>query len=88
MTYTADHILASGVKDWAFQRVPEPRAYMVLGSGDLAVLSYNKMYQIQGWARWTFSGDAKSVAVLDTGRSGCVCRGRKRRHEVSGNVRL
>ncbi len=66
MTYTADHILASGVKDWAFQRVPEPRAYMVLGSGDLAVLSYNKMYQIQGWARWTFSGDAKSVAVLDT----------------------
>jgi len=66
LTYTADHILSSGVKDWAFQRVPEPRVYLALGSGDLAVLSYNKMYQIQGWGKWTFSGEVKSVAVLDS----------------------
>jgi len=65
LTFTADHILSSGVNGWAFQRVPEPRIYMVLGSGDLAVLSYNKLYQIQGWARWTFNGTVKSVAVVD-----------------------
>jgi hypothetical protein len=66
ISYSADHILSSGVREWAFQRIPEPRAYLVLNSGDIAVLSYNKLYQIQGWARWTFSGTAESVAVLDT----------------------
>jgi hypothetical protein len=66
ISYTADHILSSGVKEWSFQRVPEPRVYFVLNSGDLIVLSYNKMYQIQGWARWTFTGSVKSVTVVDT----------------------
>jgi hypothetical protein len=66
LTFTADHILASGVREWVFQRIPEPRVYMVLDNGDLAVLSYNKLYQIQGWARWTFNGRVKSISVVDT----------------------
>lgn len=65
LTYTADHILESGVREWAFQRIPEPRVYMVLNNGMMAVLSYNKMYQIQGWARWTFEGEVRSVCVID-----------------------
>ncbi len=66
LTMASDHILAAGVREWAFQRVPEPRAYLVLDDGSMAVLSYNKLYQIQGWTKWTFSGEVKSVAVLDT----------------------
>lgn len=73
ITYTADHILAPGVREWAFQRVPEPRAYLVLNDGTMAVLSYNKLYQIQGWSRWTFSGLVESVAVLDTPDGQDVC---------------
>jgi hypothetical protein len=73
ISYTADHMLASGVREWAFQRVPEPRAYLVLNNGDLAVLSYNKLYQIQGWSRWTFSGSVESVAVLDAPSGQEVC---------------
>lgn len=65
ITYSADHILAQGVKEWAFQRVPEPRAYLVLNDGTVAVLSYNKLYGIQGWSRWTFDGQVLSVAVID-----------------------
>ncbi|WP_422477197.1 hypothetical protein [Pleomorphochaeta sp. DL1XJH-081] len=73
ISYTADHILSSGVREWAFQRVPEPRAYMVLNDGTMAVLSYNKLYQIQGWSQWTFSGLVESVAVLDTPTGQSVC---------------
>ncbi len=65
LTMASDHILASGVREWAFQRVPEPRAYLVLNDGSMAVLSYNKLYQIQGWTKWTFEGEVLSVAVLD-----------------------
>lgn len=73
ITYAADHILSAGVRGWTFQRVPEPRAYAVLGDGQMAVLSYNKMYQIQGWSRWNFDGEAKSVAVADTPNGQDVC---------------
>lgn len=65
ITYIADHILTAGVKEWTFQRVPEPRCYVVLEDGDMAVLSYNRMYEIQGWGRWTFSGEVQSVVVMD-----------------------
>jgi hypothetical protein len=73
ITYTADHILSAGVKEWAFQRVPEPRAYLVLNDGTLVVLSYNKLYQIQGWSRWTFAGEAKSIAIIDSPDGQKVC---------------
>lgn len=73
ISYAADHILSPGVREWAFQRVPEPRAYLVLNDGSMAILSYNKLYQIQGWGRWTFSGSVKSVAVLDTPDGQAVC---------------
>lgn len=66
LTYTADHILSAGVREWAFQRVPEPRVYIVLNDGSMAVLSYNKLYQIQGWAKWILGGEVRSVSVVDT----------------------
>lgn len=66
LTYIADHILEAGVKEWTSQRVPEPRIYAVLKNGDMAVLSYNKMYGIQGWTRWTFEGEVDSIVVMDS----------------------
>lgn len=74
LTYIADHILKEGVKEWTFQRVPEPRIFVVLDNGDMAVLSYNKMYGIQGWTRWTFDGEVQSVIILDkaTGQDVCI----------------
>lgn len=65
LTYAADHILEAGVREWAFQRVPEPRVYCVLEDGTVAVLSYNKLYGLQAWAKSTFSGPVKSLCVLD-----------------------
>jgi len=73
MTYIADHVLASGVKEWTFQRVPEPRVYCVLNDGTMAVLSYNKLYGLQAWTRWTFGGLVESVAVTDTPGGQEVC---------------
>jgi hypothetical protein len=32
----------------------------------MAVLSYNKLYQIQGWAKWRLGGEVRSVSVVDT----------------------
>lgn len=65
LTYSADHVLSTGVKEMHFQRIPEPRVYMVLNNGDIAVLSYNKLYDMQAWSVWTFEGEAKSACVLD-----------------------
>ncbi len=66
LCYSADHILGSEVVCMAWQRVPEPRLYCVLKDGNMAVLSYDRLYGMSAWARWTFSGKVLSCCVLDT----------------------
>lgn len=65
-TFQCEEILDANAKEIAWQRVQEPRLYCILGDGTMAVLCYDTDYQIQAWCRWTFSGKAKSIAVIDT----------------------
>ena len=66
LCYSADHILGQGVVCMAWQRIPEPRLYCVLKDGTMAVLSYDRLYGMSAWARWTFSGSVLSCCVVDT----------------------
>ena len=66
LTYTSDHILSSGVVEMCWRRVPEPMAFFVLKSGDMAILSYNKMYNQQAWSIVSIDGVIESVCVLDS----------------------
>lgn len=65
LTFSCDHIFESGVKEFAWQRVPEPIGYFVLNNGELAVLSFNNQYGQQAWSHFVIDGDIESVCVID-----------------------
>ena len=67
LTYTCSSILSSGVREMAWQRVPDPRLYAVMEDGSIAILCYDPAYQISAWCVWTMDGiKAESVAITDT----------------------
>jgi hypothetical protein len=66
LTFTCDHIFESGVKEFAWQRVPEPMGYFVLNNGELITLSFNKQYGQQSWSHIIINGIIESVCVLDS----------------------
>ena len=66
LSFQCSDILAAGVKEMAWQRVPEPRLYCVLKDGTMAVLCYDMDYDISAWCKWTFSEKVKSISVIDT----------------------
>ena len=65
-TYQCSNILSAGVKEMAWQRVPEPRLYCVLNDGSLAVLCYDTDYDINAWCVWKSDVSFKSIAIVDT----------------------
>lgn len=66
LTYSSDHILSSGVVEMCWRRVPEPMAFFVLRNGDMAILSYNRLYKQQAWSLIKINGIIESVCVLDS----------------------
>ena len=66
ITYQCSTILSAGVVEMAWQRVPEPRLYCILGDGTVAVLCYDRDYDINAWCLWKFADKAISTAVIDT----------------------
>lgn len=67
-SFTADHILDSGVVQIVALRNPQPMVVMLLETKELAVFTYDRMYQIQAWSRWDTDGEFISIAVKeDTG---------------------
>ncbi|NCD05788.1 MAG: hypothetical protein EOL97_06670 [Spirochaetia bacterium] len=66
LTFTCDHIFESGVKEFAWQRVPEPMGYFVLNNGEMVVLSLNRQYGQQAWSHIEIEGIIESVCVLDS----------------------
>ena len=66
LTYQCSDVLASGVREMAWQRVPEPRLYCVLKDGTMAVLCYDMDYGIEAWCIWRSEYSFESVAVIDT----------------------
>ncbi|NLF35485.1 MAG: hypothetical protein GX585_05925 [Clostridiales bacterium] len=65
-SFTADHILSSGVVQMVALRNPQPMVVMLLTNKELAVFTYDGMYQIQAWSRWTTEGDFISIAVKES----------------------
>lgn len=66
LTVFADHVLADGggCRDIAFIRKPEPRAVFVRRDGQLALMTYNSMHQVNAWHRYTTDGTFEGVAAL------------------------
>lgn len=65
-SYQCESILKAGIKEMHWQRVPEPRLYIVLKDGTMAVLSYDPYYSINAWCKWTFpSLKILSMSIMD-----------------------
>lgn len=69
LTVFADHVLADGggCRDIAFIRKPEPRAVFARRDGQLALMTYNSMHQVNAWHRYTTDGTFEGVAALPNG---------------------
>lgn len=65
-SYQCESILKAGIKELHWQRVPEPRLYVVLKDGTVAVLSYDPYYSINAWCKWTFPTlKVLSMSIMD-----------------------
>ncbi len=49
LTIFADHVLATGIKSYAFQKEPDSILWCVLNDGTLAAFTYNKAQEITAW---------------------------------------
>lgn len=66
LTFQCSDILSAGVREMAWQRVPEPRLYCILKDGTMAVLCYDKDYDVNAWCVWKTEGYSyKSIAIID-----------------------
>ena len=66
LTYQCSDVLSAGVKEMAWQRVPEPRLYCILRDGTVAVLCYDSDYDINAWCVWKSDLLFRSIAIVDT----------------------
>jgi hypothetical protein len=65
LSFTADHIIAEGTRQIVCMKNPEPIIFLLLNNGSLAVLCYDKLYGMQGWAKWTTEGSFISIATRE-----------------------
>jgi hypothetical protein len=66
LSYSADHLLSAGVKELMALKYPDPMVFCLLNDGTLAVLCYDKTYEMQGWSRWETDGEIISIATRET----------------------
>ncbi len=52
----AEHLFASGVKEWMVQRGTAPHLWVLMHDGSLAVLTVNVEQQVTAWQRVSFPG--------------------------------
>lgn len=64
LTVLAEHMLKTGVKDWAFAEKPDPTIYVVTGDGLLTAITYDREQQQLGFARHDVGGIIENVAVI------------------------
>lgn len=66
LTFHAEHILSSGVREIDFAQTPQPMVFCLREDGDLAVLVYSREYGAQAWCRFVGAGaDIESIAVIN-----------------------
>ncbi|MGB3389452.1 MAG: hypothetical protein WBA88_15875 [Pseudaminobacter sp.] len=64
LTVLAEHMLKSGVRDWAFAEKPDPTIYVVTNDGLLTAITYDREQQQLGFARHDVGGVVENVAVI------------------------
>ena len=64
LSYIANHLLKSGVKDVTYQQQRNSIIWVVTNDGDLVGLTYEKEYETLAWHKHTFDGTVESVAIL------------------------
>lgn len=64
MTFLADHITASRIREVALQQQPDTILWCVLKNGTLAALTYERDQEVVGWHRHTTAGKIISAAVI------------------------
>jgi hypothetical protein len=65
LTFLAEHITGTGIRDWAVQTNPKTILWCVTNDGELIGLTFNRQFGVVGWHRHTTDGYFESVAVLD-----------------------
>ena len=63
-TLLAEHITEGGIVDFAYQRNPYSIVPVVIGGGDMAVMTRDVKQEVLGWAPWVTDGSYESVAVI------------------------
>lgn len=66
----ADHITASGIKEWAWVDYPVPQLWCVRYDGTIAVLTYLRKEEVVGWTRIVMDGDVESICSIPSSLSG------------------
>jgi hypothetical protein len=65
LSFSADHMLGPMVRQMVCMRSPDPMIALLLENGTLAILTYDRRYDMQGWARWDTQGEILSISTLD-----------------------
>ena len=65
LSILSNHFLEEFVlSDWAYQRLPESRVYMVRTDGSMLTMTFNADQQVVAWTIWDTKGKFESVASL------------------------
>ncbi len=70
LTVFSPHVLPShgGVKAATMLRKPDTVVLFALEDGQIALLTYNSMHQVNAWHRWVTDGEVLSLCALPNGR--------------------
>jgi len=64
LTIMAEHITSGGVVQLGLVKNADTTVYAACGSGELAVLTYNREQNVTAWARYVTDGTIESVACI------------------------
>lgn len=73
LTFFADHITGTGIKQLFFQKNPEPILWGITEDGGLVSMVYSPVTQTVGWSRHDLSGTVEAGCVIQTSTEDIVC---------------
>lgn len=73
LTFFADHITGSGIKQIFFQRNPEAVLWAITEDGDLISMTYSAATQTVGWSRHDVDGTVEAGCVIQTSTEDVIC---------------
>lgn len=64
LTFLSEHLFTDGIKEMAYQRVPNNLLWVVTDTGTLLTFNYSPVYGLAAWTEQSFNGTVESVAVV------------------------